>query len=57
MNGPRMRHGKETTGTPNMVSELLTAEMWLVRCSATLEAAGAMRHQDPERSKRGIGSR
>ena len=62
MNGPWMRPGKTTTGTQDMVSELLTGGKSPVRCSITpeegvvAEAVGT-RPQVPEQTKRGIGLR
>ena len=61
MNGPWMRPGKTTTGTQDMVSELLTEGKSPVRCSTTpeevvAEAVGT-RPLVPEQTKKGIGLR
>ena len=61
MNGPWMRPGNTTTGTQDMVSELLTEGKSPVRCSTTpeegvvAEAVGT-RLRVPEQTKRVIGS-
>ena len=57
-----MRPGKTTTGTPDMVSELLMGVKSLVRCSTTQEEGAVVaeavgtRLRVPEQTKRVIGS-